>query len=215
MAEYIEREAFLKDIEERYCLPCKDAGRDYNGCKCLACWVDDMRGDVIDAPGADVEKMSDGYHTFADLYEQRLILSAALAKNNPHAWKSKRHEDGSVPFGGGWFIMGFDTDEGCYTYHYELKDWDLFQCKELDKGKPWDGHTSKDVRRLLSIPAADVAPVRHGRWEEYLIPNILCCSNCDWGIDPLCKSPYCPNCGAKMHEDDFCSSGERKEDKAE
>ena len=46
--------------------------------------------------------------------------------------------------------------------------------------------------------AADVAPVRHGRWEEYLIPNILCCSNCDWGIDPLCKSPYCPNCGADM-----------------
>ena len=54
--------------------------------------------------------------------------------------------------------MGFDTGEGCYTYHYELKDWDLFQCKELDKGKPWDGHTSKDVRRLLSIPAADVCP---------------------------------------------------------
>lgn len=160
MAEYIERETFLKDIEERYCLPCKDAGRDHNGCKCRACWVDDMRGEVIDSePAADVEKMSDGYHTFADLYEQRLILSAALAKNNPHAWKSKRHEDGSVPFGGGWFIMGFDTDEGCYTYHYELKDWDLFQCEELDKGKPWDGHTSKDVRRLLSIPAADVAPV--------------------------------------------------------
>lgn len=164
MAEYIEREAFLKDIEERYCLPCKEAGRDHNGCKCRACWVDDMRGEVIDATAADVEKMSDGYHTFADLYEQRLILSAALAKNNPYAWKSKRHEDGSVPFGGGWFIMGFDTEEGCYTYHYELKDWDLFQCEELDKGKPWDGHTSKDVRRLLSIPAADVAPVVHGRW---------------------------------------------------
>lgn len=113
---------------------------------------------IANAPTIDVEKISDGYHTFADLYEQRLILSAALAKNNSHAWKSKRHEDGSVPFGGGWFIMGFDTDEGCYTYHYELKDWDLFQCKELDKGKPWDGHTSKDVRRLLSIPAAVSAP---------------------------------------------------------
>ena len=51
---------------------------------------------------------------------------------------------------------------------------------------------------LEGIPDADVAPVVHARWEEYLIPNILCCSNCDWGIDPLCKSPYCPNCGAKM-----------------
>ena len=201
MAEYIEREAFLKDIEEQYCLPCKDAGRDHNGCKCRACWVDDMRGDVIDAPTADVEKMSDGYHTFADLYEQRLILSAALAKNNPHAWKSKRHEDGSVPFGGGWFIMGFDTDEGCYTYHYELKDWDLFQCEELDKGKPWDGHTSKDVRRLLSIPAADVDPVVHGRWKCNK-PCPVCGGDRFEGLDADIwadwEPPYCPNCGAKM-----------------
>lgn len=202
MAKYIERETFLKDIEERYCLPCKDAGRDYNGCRCRACWVDDMCGDVIDAPAADVEKMSDGYHTFADLYEQRLILSAALAKNNPNAWKSKRHEDGNVPFGGGWFIMGFDTYEGCYTYHYELKDWDLFQCEELDKGKPWDGHTSKDVRRLLSIPAADVDPVVHGRWE----PGNPICPVCggnkfkdlDADIWADWEPPYCPNCGAKM-----------------
>ena len=27
-------------------------------------------------------QISDGYHTFDDLYEQRLILSAALAKND-------------------------------------------------------------------------------------------------------------------------------------
>ena len=54
MAEYIERETFLKAVEERYCLPCKEAGRDHNGCMCDVCWVDDMRGDVIDAPAADV-----------------------------------------------------------------------------------------------------------------------------------------------------------------
>ena len=214
MTEYIERETFLKGLEERYCLPCKEAGKDHNGCMCDVCWVDDMRGDVIDAPTADVEKMSDGYHTFADLYEQRLILSAALAKNNPHAWKSKRHEDGSVPFGGGWFIMGFDTGEGCYTYHYELKDWDLFQCEELDKGKPWDGHTSKDVRRLLSIPAADVSTVRHAKWVDNH------CTAC--GMMPMgdemwknydCEPPlferfmdYCPNCGARMDGDSYAKA---------
>ena len=106
---------------------------------------------IANAPTLSADEISDGYHTFSDLYEQRLILSAALAKTNPKAWKSKLHEDGEVPFGGGWFIMGFDTKEGSYTYHYELKDWDLFQCKELERGKPWDGHTSKDVRRLLSM----------------------------------------------------------------
>lgn len=139
MAEYLERETAVMRLMQ-------------DGCSAKNLQT------IMALPAVDVEKISDGYHTFADLYEQRLILSAALAKNNPHAWKSKRHEDGSVPFGGGWFIMGFDTDEGCYTYHYELKDWDLFQCKELDKGKPWDGHTSRDVRRLLSIPTAVSVP---------------------------------------------------------
>ena len=54
MAEYIDRETLLNDIKERYCLPCKGAGKDYNGCKCRACWVDDMCDEVIDAPAADV-----------------------------------------------------------------------------------------------------------------------------------------------------------------
>lgn len=60
MAEYIEREAFLKDIEKRYCLPCKEAGKDHNGRMCRACWVDDMRGEVIDAPTADVAPVVHG-----------------------------------------------------------------------------------------------------------------------------------------------------------
>lgn len=63
MAEYFEREAFLKDIEERYCLPCKEAGKDHNGCKCRACWVDDMCGEVIDAPAADVAPVVHGRWT--------------------------------------------------------------------------------------------------------------------------------------------------------
>ena len=178
MAEYIERETALMRLMQ-------------DGCSAKNVQT------IMELPAVDVEKISDGYHTFADLYEQRLILSAALAKNNPHAWKSKRHEDGSVPFGGGWFIMGFDTDEGCYTYHYELKDWDLFQCKELDKGKPWDGHTSKDVRRLLSIPAADVEPVRHGEWEIVVGSNgkkYMVCTCCRVSQDLTGVFSYCPRC---------------------
>lgn len=149
MAEYIDREAAIKAIYE---------SDHFSVRECFGWSAREIEETLRAIPAVDIEAISDGYHTFADLYEQRLILSAALAKNNPHAWKSKRHEDGSEPFGGEWFIMGFDTDEGCYTYHYELKDWDLFQCKELDKGKPWDGHTSGDVRRLLSIPASVSVP---------------------------------------------------------
>ena len=64
MAEYIEREVFLKDAEIRYCLPCKGAGKDYNGLKCRACWVDDMMGDVDDAPAADVAPVVHGRWVF-------------------------------------------------------------------------------------------------------------------------------------------------------
>ena len=104
-------------------------------------------------------EVSDGYHTFNSLYRQRLILTAALVKAHKDvAWKSWRHEDGELCFGGGWFIVGFDTPQGCYTYHYEAKDWGLFDCVELPAGKHWDGHTDEDVERLLSIPSADVAP---------------------------------------------------------
>ena len=46
MPEYIDREAFKKSVEERYCKPCKAEGKDHNGCWCRACWVDDMIDEV-------------------------------------------------------------------------------------------------------------------------------------------------------------------------
>lgn len=81
----------------------------------------------------DIGEFSDGFHTFNSLYHQRLILFAALVNTFPSlAWKSRKHSDGEVPFGGGWFIVGVDTPKGPYTYHYEDKDWDLFHCREIE-----------------------------------------------------------------------------------
>ena len=100
MAEYIDREAFKKSVEEYYCKPCKAEGKDYNGCRCRACWVDDMLDEI-----------------------------------------------------------------------------DCFQ------------------------PAADVAPVRHGRWECGK-PCPVCGRDRFDGLDADIwadwEPPYCPNCGAKM-----------------
>ena len=68
--------------------------------------------------------------------------------------------------------------------------------------------TMVDAKRVLAdIPAADVAPVVHGRW-EYDLPTIntygqLRCSICNWWtLDPSVDRSYsyCPNCGAKMDE---------------
>ncbi len=111
-------------------------------------------GRLIVLPETGIGDLSDGYHTFNGLCYQRMILFATLVKAYKNrAWKSLRHDDGELCFGGGWFIVGVDTPEGSYTYHYENKDFDLFDCEELPIGKHWDGHTEDDVTRLLSLEA--------------------------------------------------------------
>lgn len=100
----------------------------------------------------DAGEISDGYHTFNQLYHDRLILFAAMVNTfKDLSWKSHHHSDGSEPFGGGWFIVGINTPEGQYTYHYENKDWDLFDCKEIPEAPEFDGHTADDVERVLSL----------------------------------------------------------------
>lgn len=49
-----------------------------------------------------------------------------------------------------------------------------------------------------AFPAADVAPVRHGRWERYG-ESLGECSEC--GEIVLICSNYCPNCGARMDKE--------------
>lgn len=110
---------------------------------------------------AEIDDLSDGFHTFRQLYYQRMMLFATIVRQNREkAWKSLRHEDGELCFGGGWFIVGIDTTEGSYTYHYEDNYYSLFDCEELECAKHWDGHTEKDVTRLLSLPSAHPEPIR-------------------------------------------------------
>ena len=100
----------------------------------------------------DIGDLSDGFHTFNQLYYHRMMLFAVIVKQNKgRAWKSLRHEDGELCFGGGWFVVGITTPEGDYTYHYEEKYFDLFDCEALECGKHWDGHTEEDVTRLFSL----------------------------------------------------------------
>ena len=150
MSDFIEREAAI----EALCCDCSATGDCRPGERC----VDYMRikaipaADVRPVPDGGIGEMSDGYHTFNGLYYQRMVLFATLVKaHKDKAWKSWRHEDGELCFGGGWFIVGIDTPEGSYTYHYEEKDWNRFECEELPVAKHWDGHTEEDVTRLLSL----------------------------------------------------------------
>lgn len=60
MAEFINREAFKKSVEERYCKPCKAEGKDHNGCWCRACLVDDMLDEVECFQPSDVAPVVHG-----------------------------------------------------------------------------------------------------------------------------------------------------------
>lgn len=53
------------------------------------------------------------------------------------------------------------------------------------------------------IPAADVAPVVHGRWRLVCVfgfNDCYICSEC--GKIAMNDSNYCPNCGAKMDKEE-------------
>ena len=57
------------------------------------------------------------------------------------------------------------------------------------------------VDTFADIPAADVAPVQHGRWIEE--DGIQICSECgeehEWEDY---RAPYCDTCGAEMNKED-------------
>ena len=54
--------------------------------------------------------------------------------------------------------------------------------------------------QISAIPAADVAPVKHGRWIVFDPKNAESkeCSVCGYLFSRLHPSNYCPNCGARM-----------------
>ena len=70
------------------------------------------------------------------------------------------------------------------------------------------GHDAIEILGMIyEMPAADVSPVRHGRWIEP--PRLyygakqyecsLCYSDTFWNKHSITeKYPHCPNCGAKM-----------------
>ena len=61
---------------------------------------------------------------------------------------------------------------------------------------------------IKNRPAADVAPVRHGRWvHEHISEGYawVICSECEAVIHKILinkRLNYCPNCGAKMDLED-------------
>ena len=176
-------------------------------------WLDLLPiADVIEIPNGKIGDLSDGYHTFNELYHHRAILFSVICNSMPDkAWKSKLHDTGDMY--DGMFIVGIETPEGQATYHYDIEPyWDMFKVKELEKAPKWDGHTPQVAIDRISKLSSDVVEVRHGEWET--IPDYSHALTTYRHICSECKTVYkdvrphgnnfCHICGAKM-------DGERKE----
>ena len=94
--------------------------------------------------------VSDGSHTFDELYHHRAVLFSVICKSYPkNAWKSWKHADGTMF--DDYFVVGITTSEGDYSYHYHKSYWEYFPVNELENAPEWDGHTPDDINRLFLL----------------------------------------------------------------
>lgn len=107
----------------------------------------------VPSNGIETSEITDGYHTFGELYDHRRALTAGLCKALPlNSWRSREHHpDDSPMFEGGYFIVGINLPTGPITYHYKLSHWDDFAgVTELKHAPKWDGAPpAATVDRLL------------------------------------------------------------------
>lgn len=98
----------------------------------------------------DRGNVSDGYHTFNELYRHRRTLFFALCRaiqDNHTVWRSKRHNEEDEEIYEDMFVAGINTEQGSQiTYHFGLKYWDEMDfAQTYERAPKWDGHTSDDV----------------------------------------------------------------------
>ena len=126
------------------------------------CIIEEIGGDKANGRklvAADSGNISDGYHTFDELYKFRLAYNAALfnawhAAGKYETNKSKKHDDGSIIFDGDYFIVSALLPSGLISNHYHIDNWSLFNIKETEESiHVYDGHSPLDViDRLNELP---------------------------------------------------------------
>ena len=123
--------------------------------KCTDCGKTILRDEVF-----YIGEVSDGYHTFNELYHHRAVLFSVICNGHPDmAWKSKLHHDGTMY--DGMFIVGVNTPDGQATYHYDIDPyWNMFQVPELPNAPEWDGHTpAQAIERLSTLAQPENNPL--------------------------------------------------------
>lgn len=149
-------------------------------------------------PDSGIGDLSDGYHTFNELYHHRAVLFSVICNANKDiAWKARQHHDGTMY--DGMFIVGIDTPDGQATYHYDVDPyWDLFRVREMEFAPEWDGHTPDQAIERIGNLKNIGGYRRRGHWirkSQYVAE----CSVChELGTS---KWKGCPHCLAIMSKE--------------
>jgi len=178
MGKYIDAEKLIAEIKGLQCEQGFEDGMEERGYQFA---IKDIL-DIIDSlqqEQTDMGEVSDGYHTFNELYYYRMLYNAAFFNLLPKEWvhKSKRHHTGEECFGGGWFIVMANLPTGQISNHYELKDWDLFQVPEKEFADEWDGHTPQEAAERLhkylqqKQPEVNLEKKINACWRNWLSPS--------------------------------------------
>lgn len=110
--------------------------------------------------GHDSGKVSDGWHTFDELYHYRALYNAGFLnelyvvvedmKEDWHIEKSYFEHDGSKCFGkDDYFVVTCVLPTGQISNHYHGYYWHIFQIPAVDRAIKWDGHTPAQAAERL------------------------------------------------------------------
>lgn len=110
-------------------------------------WVEKIINGFIDktaTQSVNLGDISDGYHTFNELYEHRNLLFINLCLNSPMPCWIKKEED--FP---GYFCLYLKLFSGQISYHIPNKYRYLIEDRATGYPEQWDGHSSLDVIERL------------------------------------------------------------------
>lgn len=115
----------------------------------------------------NLDLISDGRHTFGELYEHRAALLIALMSARPDlSWFAEYH-DNDAPLGD-FFIAGMRLPTGDISYHLRRTPWFMILANDTTvprrlRAPAYDGHASRDVIARLVQWAAPSTRFVEGR----------------------------------------------------
>lgn len=169
-----------------------------NNTRLTAAQAVDLIGSILELSDKDApQEVSDGYHTFKELYGIRHVLSlGAFGWLKSMGWHVEavtgEHSDGSKMYDG-WFMLGATDGINQVTFHLPLLYLNAAEAFAVKVEKPsfvYDGHTTADVMITLAS-MIDVVLANRIR-SEHGVPDRQVCTSLGIGslVDQAINAEY-------------------------